>query len=276
MQNKGRRQLHKTLLALILLASFSLPSLAQEAGPDQDLAQKIQNPIASLISLPFQNNTDFGFYPGNKAKNILNIQPVVPVPIGSKMNMIVRTIIPLISAPAPQSDGSVDRIFGLGDIAMSIFFTPAKPGKLIWGAGPAIGVPTSTDAVLGFQKWTAGPSVVVLVQPKGWTFGGVLQNTWSFGGNGYREDVNFFYSQIFITKNLPKKWYVNTAPIITANWNAPSGQQWVVPLGAGFGKLAKIGRRPINWQVGGYYFVEAPANGPAWELRLQLTFLYPK
>jgi hypothetical protein len=243
---------------------------------EKDLSKAIQNPIAAMISLPFQNNTDFGFDPGNKAKNVLNIQPVVPVGLGKKVNMVIRTIIPLISMPLEPLGKGGGRKFGLGDIALSVFFTPAKPGKLIWGIGPAMGFPTATDTVLGSQKWTAGPSVIMLVQPKGWTFGGLLQNTWSYAGNSTRADVNFFYSQIFITRNLPKGWYVNTAPIITANWNASSGNQWLVPLGAGFGKLFRIGKQPFNAQAGAYYFVVSPKGGPDWELRLQFNILFPK
>jgi hypothetical protein len=259
---------------LVLIPFFTS---AQEEGNQQNLENAIQNPIAALITLPFQNNTDFGIGPDNKAKNTLNIQPVVPIGISRKTNMIVRTIIPLVSAPVySETDMETTRKFGLGDIALSIFFTPAKPGKLIWGIGPAFGLPTATNEVLGSGKWSVGPSIIALVQPKGWTIGGLVQNTWSYAGNDDRSDVNFFYSQIFVTKNLPKGWYVNTAPIITANWNAPSGSQWLVPLGAGFGKLFKIGKRPINAQAGYYNYVVSPEGGPDWQLRLQLNLLFPK
>ena len=268
----------KISLVVLLTLGFSQILNAQTEEEKASLADAIQNPIAALISVPFQNNTDFGLEPGNQFKNVLNIQPVVPVGLGSKVNMIVRTIIPIISMPG-QAVGQGDvRINALGDIALSLFFTPKKPGKLIWGVGPAIIFPTATDQRIASGKWSAGPSVIALIQPKGWTFGGLVQNTWSYAGWGANE-VNSFYSQVFITRNLPKGWYVNTAPIITANWKAPEGQQWLVPLGAGVGKLFRIGKQPFNGQVGYYYYVVSADQGPAspdWQLRVQLNLLFPK
>lgn len=267
-------------LILAGLVSMLLPVLVFGQTPEEiaKLEKAIQNPIAAMISLPFQDNIDFGLEPGNVVKNTMNVQPVVPVGLGSKVNMIVRTIIPYINMPGQVVGEGDTRIRGLGDIALSLFFTPAKPGKLIWGVGPALGFPTATDPMLGTGFWTAGPSVIALIQPKGWTFGGLVQNTWSYAGWG-SGNVNFFYSQVFITKNLPQRWYVNTAPIITANWNAPEGQQWVVPVGMGVGKLFKIGKQAFNGQVGYYYFVEKPDQGPSspdWQLRIQLNLLFPK
>ena len=259
----------------ILMILFTMVCFAQEENTTseaQDLEKAIQNPIASLISLPFQNNTDFGIGPDNRTKNVLNIQPVVPLSLGENTKLIVRTIIPIVNQPIANDKSQ----FGLGDIALSLFFTPAKPGKLIWGAGPALGFPTAMDEVLGSQKWSAGPSVIGLIQPEGWTMGMLLQNTWSYAGASDRADVNFFYSQVFVTKNLPKGWYINTAPIITANWEATSGQEWTVPLGLGAGKLFKIGKMPLNGQVGYYNYVVAPDNGPGWQLRVQLNLLFPQ
>ena len=164
----------------------------------------------------------------------------------------------------------------MGDVSLSLFLTPAKPGKLIYGGGLALGLPTATDQYLGAEKWTAGPSVVLLVQPKGWTVGTLIQNSWSYAGADDRGDVNFFYSQVFVTKNLQKGWYVNSAPIITANWEAPSGEQWTIPLGAGIGKLIRLGKLPINAQAGYYVNVEKPTGGPDSQLRVQATLLFPK
>jgi hypothetical protein len=263
------------VLFAILFTSSNI-AFGQTEEEKAKLANAIQNPIAAMISLPFQNNTDFGLDPGGKAKNVLNVQPVVPVGLGSKVNLIVRTIIPIVSMPKEVYGEDGGRLNGLGDIALSLFFTPKKPGKLIWGVGPALTFPTATDPLLGSQKWAAGPSIIALIQPKGWTFGGLVQNTWSYAGESTISDVNFFYSQVFITKNLPKGWYVNTAPIITANWEAASGQQWLVPLGVGAGKLFRIGKQAFNAQLGYYNFIIAPDNGPDWELRVQLNLLFPK
>lgn len=264
----------------ILMILFTLVCFAQEENTSADeaaaLEKAIQNPIASLISLPFQNNTDFNIGPDNRTRNVLNIQPVVPLSVGENTKLIVRTIIPIINQPIVGVDGSEKSQFGLGDIALSLFFTPAKPGKLIWGVGPAFGFPTGMDEVLGTQKWSAGPALIGLIQPDGWTLGMTVQNTWSFAGVSDRADVNLFYTQVFIVKNLPNKWYVNTTPIITANWEAASGQEWTVPLGAGFGKLFKIGKMPLNGQLGYYNYVVAPDNGPGWQLRVQLNLLFPQ
>lgn len=266
------------LLSLISFAQEENTTTQEEITTSEtlDLEKAIQNPIASMISLPFQSNTDFNIGPDDRTRSVLNIQPVVPVSLGENTKLIVRTIIPVVLTQPTYGVNGEDSQSGLGDIGMSLYFTPAKTGKIIWGVGPALGFPTATDEKLGTQKWSAGPSFIGLVQPKGWTMGFIVQNTWSYAGNSDRADVNLFYSQVFITKNLPNQWYVNTAPIITSNWEAPSGQQWTVPLGAGVGRLFFIGKMPFNGQVGYYNHVVAPDNGPEWQLRVQLNLLFPQ
>lgn len=272
----------------IFLLLFAFTAIAQEEEQKseqqtkEDLEKAAQNPIASLYVLPFQNNTQFGIGPDNRNQNVLNIQPVIPISISEKTNLIIRTIIPIISQPVykptDEEGGYVnERTDGLGDVALSIFFTPRKPGKLIWGVGPAIGIPTATDLnTLGTGKWSAGPAIIALIQPKGWTIGLILQNTWSFAGVSDRADINAFFTNAFIVKNLPKGWYVNSAPIITANWNAEKGEQWLVPVGVGAGKVFRVGKLPINAQVGYYNYVIAPTGGPDWQLRTQINLMFPK
>jgi len=264
----------KTILPILLFALLGLTDLqAQEAEEEKsDIEKAAQNPIASMYVLPFQNNTQFGIGTYDRTQNITNIQPVIPIGLGKKVNLIVRTIIPVINQPLGESDSK----FGMGDIALSLFFTARKPGKVIWGVGPAIGLATATDPVLGTGKWTAGPSVIMLIQPGKWTLGFVVQNTWSFAGQSDRADVNAFYTNVFITRQIAKGWYVNTSPIITANWNAESGQQWLVPLGVGLGKIFRIGKLPMNGQIGYYNYIVAPDYGPDWQLRAQLNFMFPK
>ena len=165
---------------------------------------------------------------------------------------------------------------GLGDINFTAFLSPEKPGKLIWGFGPSLGLDTSTSDFIGTGKWTIGPSLVLLVQPKPWSIGVLMRNLWSFAGPSDREKVNSFLTQFFINYNLPGGWYLTSSPAITANWEAPSGQQWTVPLGGGVGKLLKVGRLPLNVQVQAFGNVVAPEDAPDWNLRFQVQMLFPK
>jgi hypothetical protein len=260
------------LLFLFLPALAAGVASAQEAG-ESELAKKTQNPVSNLISLPFQNNTNFGIGPDDKTQNILNIQPVWPFSVSEEWNLITRTIIPVISQPglAPGQD----RTFGLGDMSFTAFFSPKKSGKLIWGAGPVILLPTATDDDLGADKWGVGPSVVVLTINGPWVAGSLFSNVYSIGGSGDR-DVNFFTWQYFINYNLPKGLYLTSAPIITADWEADSDNRWTVPFGGGVGKIFRIGKQPINSQISAYYNVEKPDFGPDWQLRVQFSFLFPK
>ncbi len=269
----------KRILPILLFALLGFTNL--QAQDDKEIGEQekqaaiekaAQNPIASMYVLPIQNNTQFGVGSFNRTQNVTNVQPVIPISLGKKVNLIVRTIIPLINQPIGENDSK----FGLGDIALSLFFTAQKPGKVIWGVGPAMGLATATDPVLGTEKWSAGPSIILLIQPGKWTLGLVAQNTWSFAGNDDRTDVNQFFTNPFIVRQIAKGWYVNSAPIITANWNATSGQQWLVPLGVGFGKVFRIGKLPVNVQAGYYNYVVKPDNGPDWQLRAQINFMFPK
>ena len=237
-----------------------------------DLAKAAQNPVGDLISLPFQNNMNFDVGPADRTQNVLNIQPVWPIALSKNWNFITRTIVPVISQPAPGSE----RTNGLGDINFTGFFSPKQPGKIIWGVGPTLVFPTATDDVTGTDKWSAGPSVVVLTMPGQWVIGALVSNVWSFSGDDERADVNSFLMQYFVNYNLPDGWYLTSAPIITANWEAESGEQWTVPFGGGIGRVFRIGRQPINMQTQVFYNVETPTNGAKWQWRLQVQLLFPK
>jgi hypothetical protein len=159
---------------------------------------------------------------------------------------------------------------------MTGFFSPKEPGKIIWGVGPALVFPTATDDVLGADKFSVGPSVVVLTMPGQWVIGGLVSNVWSVAGNDDRDDVNFFLGQYFINYNYPSGWYLTSAPIMTADWEADSGERWTVPLGGGIGKLFRIGRQPINANTQVFYNVVTPTNGAKWQWRFQVQLLFPK
>jgi len=261
------------VLSLTILIFTTCITYGQDAS-NSDLAKQAQNPVANLISLPLQNNTNFSIGPDDETQNILNIQPVWPVSINDDWNLITRTILPVVSQPNILTGGD-GRINGLGDTTFTGFFSPKDSGKLIWGAGPVFLIPTATDDALGSDKWGAGASVVLLTMPGKWVVGSLFSNVWSFAGSG-DQDVNLFTWQYFINYNLPNKWYLTSAPIITANWEADSDNTWTVPFGGGIGKIFNIGKQPMNGQISAYYNVEKPELGPDWQLRVQLQFLFPK
>jgi hypothetical protein len=238
------------VLSLTILIFTTCLTYGQDVS-QSDLAKQAQNPIANLISLPLQNNTNVGIGPDDETQNILNIQPVWPFSLSEKWNLITRTIFPVISQPDALTGGD-GRINGLGDTTFTAFFSPKDSGKLTWGVGPVLLFPTATDATLGSDKWGAGPSVVILTMPGQWVIGSLLSNVWSFAGSGY-QDVNLFTWQYFVNYNLPRGWYLTSAPIITANWEADSDNRWTVPFGCGVGKIFKIGKQPLNAQVSAYY-----------------------
>ncbi len=214
------------VLALILFSFTTSPSLGQETSTEE-LARAAQIPIADLISVPFQNNTNFGIGPHDRTQNILNIQPVIPFSWGD-WNVITRTIAPVISQPdVNESDGST---FGLGDINTTWFLSPAKPGKLLWGLGPILSFPTATVEALGSEKWGFGPSAVALATPGNWVVGGLVSNVWSVAGDSDRADVNKMTFQYFVNYNFSDGWYLTSAPIITADWEADSDDRCLVPF----------------------------------------------
>jgi hypothetical protein len=242
--------------------------------PEEELAKAAQNPVANMISLPFQNNTNFNFGPLEKTQNVLNIQPVLPFSLNASWNLITRTIVPIISQP-PLFPGD-DRENGLGDIFFTAFLSPANPGSLIWGAGPVLLLPTATDEKLGGDKWGAGPSAVALSVRGPWLFGALANHVWSFAGDGDRDGISRSLIQPFVNFNLPHGWYLVSSPVLTADWKADSSNVWTIPVGGGVGKIFRIGGLPVNTVAQAFYNVEKPDFEADWSLRLQVQFLFPR
>lgn len=252
------------------------PAAAQDegAGGTESLQKATQNPVASLISVPLQNNTNFDIGPLDRTQNVLNIQPVIPTRVSENWNLITRVIMPLVFQPdvTQLNVGTM----GLGDINPTFFLSPAKPGKLIWGIGPAFVLPTATNAVLGQGKWSGGPSVVALVQPGHWTIGVLVSNVWNFAGESDKPAVNQMLLQYFLNYNLKKGWFLTMQPIITANWKASSSNVWTVPFGGGIGRIMKIGTQPMNLSLQFYGNTAYPTSTSPWGMRAQIAFLFPK
>ena len=271
---KSKFILHALASGLAFVTTTAL--FAQEAATDEkaqeaELAKKLQNPVASLISVPIQNNWDFGIGSANAMRYTANIQPVIPVSLTEDWNLITRTILPVIYAEAPTKGGR--DAWGLGDTVQSFFFSPkASVGGWILAAGPVALWPTATDSLLGAGKWGAGPTVLALRQEHGWTYGLLANQIWSYAGWGDQQ-VNSTFLQPFVsftTKTLTT-FGLNTES--TYDW---SNSQWTVPLNLMVSQLVKVGTMPIQFQAGVRYYAEKPSGGPDWGLRFTVTFLFPK
>ncbi len=275
-------------LALLPVLSFAEPTEEESTLVEQvelvdegkgksteELAKAAQNPIASMISVPFQNNTNLNIGPNDETQNILNVQPVWPFKLNDEWNVITRTIIPVTSQPSFLTAPGEDRIDGIGDTLFTAFLAPRGAFDVTWGVGPAVLLPTASNDSLGQDTWAAGLSAVVLTMPGNWVIGTLLSNLWSVGGG--EADINIFTWQYFVNYNLEDGWYVVTAPIITANWEADSDHRWTVPIGGGVGKIFRIGKQPINAQLSLYNNVVTPDDyGAEWQVRTQIQFMFPK
>jgi hypothetical protein len=267
-----RKIKHLTFITLVLTAT---PVLADDAAKQDDteaLAMKLQNPVANLISVPFQNNWDFGVGPTNALQYKVNVQPVIPFSIGDKWNLITRTILPIYYSESPVPGGTTAS--GLGDTIQSFFFSPKQlVGGWIMGGGPVFLYPTATDNALGGQKWGAGPTAVLLKQNNGWTFGTLANHIESFAGAGSRQAISATFLQPFLsyTTKTYTTFGINTES--TYDWQR---SQWTVPINATVSQLVKLGKQPVQFQIGGRYYAQTPIPGTDWGLRFAVTLLFPK
>jgi hypothetical protein len=270
--NVGRgRGMTGAFVAAVALSALSNGASAADAG----LAQKLANPVAALISVPFQFNYDDGIGPvDDGSRSVLNVQPVIPFSLGEDWNIISRTIVPLID----QSDifpgaGSQS---GLGDTIQSLFLSPKAPtaGGIIWGVGPVFLLPTATDDLLGTGKWGIGPTGVVLKQQGPWTVGGLANHIWSVAGDEDRADVSQTFLQPFVSYTTPDAWTYTLQTESTYNWEI---EEWAVPVSAVVAKVVTLGGRPVSVFGGARYWAESPDGGPeGWGLRFGVTLLFPK
>lgn len=233
------------------------------------LAEQSQNPISSLISFPLQFNFAGGMGPFHRSELILNMQPVIPIPLTKMWTLVPRLITPFVGIPdVTQARGTT---WGLGDFNPQIYLAAQLPGGFTVGLGPTIDIPTATDPTLGSGKLSIGPSLVAVWIGHGLVTGVLVNNAWSVGGDPSRRRVNTFFLQPFVNVNLPKHTYLLTAPEITADW--VSGK-WVVPVGGGAGAVLKLGL-PASVSLQGYWNALAPTGSPKWLVRFEITYLFP-
>jgi hypothetical protein len=244
------------------------------ADDEQEIAKQAQNPVASLISVPLQNNLNFGVGPNGLAADMLDIEPVIPLHLTSDWNLITRAIIPV--AYSPYLSPSVGNVTGTGDVNISLYLSPARTGALIWGIGPSFTVPTASEHALGQGKYCAGLSGVVLTIQGPWLVGILISDVASVGGERDRRSVDQLVMQPFANYNLPRGWYLTSSPIVATDWKRASTDRWTVPIGGGAGKVFRVGKHAINASLQGFSDVVQARQAGNWTLRAQLQFLFPK
>lgn len=259
------------LFRIIAAVIFLAICFTEGYADDQELAKKSQNPVADMISLPMKNKFNFGLGQKDAFAYELEMQPVYPVHLGS-LNLINRFIVPIAYQEEPYEGMGYE--FGLRNTTYQAFFSPAEPGAIIWGLGPAIIIPTNTDSSLGSDKWSAGPAAVALTIRGPWVSGFLAQHFWSFAGDHDVASVNLSSLQYFINYNTPN-YYINTSPTMTYNWQADS-DEWTVPLGGGIGKIFRFGKMPVDLRLSAYWNVEAPDSAPDWFTEFQVKLIFPK
>jgi len=275
------------LASAAVQTATAAPNQPEAADSDQaaELAKKLANPVASLISVPIQSNWDFGFGSTHATRYTANIQPVIPFTLDENWNLITRTIVPVISAESPVRGGADQS--GLGDIVQSFWLSPKAPtgGGWIWGAGAALLYPTGTDG-LSAHSWGAGPTALALRQQNGWTYGVLANHLWTYARNGGHAsseagdasdgsdaEVNATFIQPFVSYTTKTFTTIGLNTESTYDW---SHSQWTVPLNLSVSQLVKIGGKPVQFSIGGKYYAEKPAGGPEWGMRFTVTLLFPK
>ena len=257
-------------LLMIFVFFVSLSMSAVQA----DLATDSQNPISSLINVPFEFNNNFNTGPEDAYFQELLIEPVIPVKLNENWTWIHRGILPVLYQEGLLK-GQED-LWGLGDFTYQGYLSPAKAGKLIWGIGPSVVAPLGTNDRFSSNKWSIGPNVVLVVIPGKWVIGVDASQVWDVAGDSDAESVSFLSVQPFVNYNLNKGWFLTTAPMISADWEADSSQTWTVPVGGGVGKVLKIGKQNLSLILAGYYNVESPDFGSDYDIQFTVTFMFPK
>lgn len=250
-----------------------LHEAAHEHDAANSLALQLTNPVADLASLPFQFNWNNGLGPDDDLQLVLNIQPVVPIHLTKNWNLIGRYIVPLIGQPS--LDANQPATFGMGDITFSLFLSPAKTSKFIWGVGPVFGLPGGTDPTINSGKWLLGPTAVGLYLRSPWTIGALVNQVWSFADTSDVDSpgVSQLFVQPFVSWTK-RAWTVTAMSEMTFNWKADDDKA-SIPIELLGSRLTKIGFLPFSVQVGGGWFAASPDNGPEWRLRLNFVVLLP-
>jgi hypothetical protein len=247
---------------------------AQAAGGENAtaLAKTTQNPVGDIVSVPLQFNWNSGGFYQDQTFFNLNFQPVIPIHVSKSWTFITRTIVPIDSVPGTNGVS----YSGVGDIQEQTFLTPARPAKVIWGVGPSFSLPTATAYPVKTGTWGGGGSAVLLAMPGPWVLGSLFQQISPMTDSGGEPKANFFLWQYFVNYNFGKGWALASAPSMTANWDAASGQKWTIPVGGGISRTLVFNKQPMTLGFQYYYNVKRPDNANSTTVRFIVAFIFPQ
>jgi hypothetical protein len=253
-----------------------MPSAALAQTASEELRKAARNPFADEIKLTFEEDFTFSQGPYDRSANSFAIQPVIPLSITEDWLLVTRVVATAVTYQ-PNSLAKSGGTTGLGDATTSFFFAPANTGKLIWGVGPAVLMPTATSDPLGAGKWGVGPTGAALIEPEWGSVGVLVQNIWSVAGGSNRSSVNRLQIEPMFSYNLPRGWYLTSNPTIVADWTQSPSERWLLPIGGGAGRSFNIRKQAVDSNLTLYRDAVRPANqfSPKWQMNLQFTFLFP-
>lgn len=265
------------LSGMLCVATATQTQTTQAQGTNvADVAGAARNPIAAVVNLPVEFSAGINSGASGRTGYAMNFQPVIPITLSDRWNLITRTSLPLAWQPALGAGES--GTFGLGAAQFGAVLSPsqAQNGN-VWGVGAVVQMPTATNEALGSRVWGGGPAFVALTTPDPFMLGFLVTNIWSLGSNP-ESRYSVMNLQLLASYNLPERpgAYVSFAPTITADWEAPGGQRWTVPLGLSIGQAFDLGRQAFNLELGAYYNALRPDTAPEWQIRLQIALLFPR
>jgi hypothetical protein len=267
-----------TVALLVTRAAEAQPPEHAPPPPDESqLAHEVENPVSKLNSVPIRYQSDFGIGPKDLSRNTLSIRPTIALPVTPDLSIVSRTTVPLVSQP--DVGRGMGYTSGLGDVTESLFFVPPPASGVIWGLGPSVLLPTASASELGSGQLGVGPTAAVLLQPKPLTLGVLAAQMWSIPGLSNRPEINRLSIMYVGAFHLPGGWYIKTAPIISANWNAGTlRQMWTIPVGGGAGKVLYVGDVPVSVSLAAYWNAVHPDTiaAPSGSAQVQVALLLPR